>query len=49
MADRPYMTLAVDPVRNDRTKLIATWHLLIRRGRGVGGANQAGSRLFQLI
>ena len=36
MADRPYMTLAVDPVRNDRTKLIATWHLLIRRGRGCG-------------
>ena len=36
MADRPYMSLAVDPVRNDRTKLIATWHLLIRRGRGCG-------------
>ena len=36
MADRPYMTLAVDPVRNDRIKLIATWHLLIRRGRGCG-------------
>ena len=31
------MTLAVDPVRNDRTKLIATWHLLIRRGRGEPG------------
>ena len=30
------MTLAVDPIRNDRTKLIATWHLPIRRGRGCG-------------